>query len=57
MNFGAKLPDDQTEAIQTMAAMCWSTFLALRNQGFSDTQALNIVGQMLSAVISNPPPK
>lgn len=38
--------------LRQAAAACWETFTALRDEGFTDHQALIIVGQILGAGIA-----
>lgn len=42
---------EPTADLRQAAAWCWQTFVALRDEGFSDQQALAIIGQMLGAQI------
>jgi hypothetical protein len=41
--------------MRAMAVMCWQFFAALRHEGFTESQALQLLGGMLAAAAINPP--
>lgn len=49
MNGDERPKTEPSADLRTLAATCWQTFIALRDEGFTDTQALTIIGQMLIA--------
>ena len=42
-------PTEPTSDLRQLASVLWQTYVALRAEGFSEPQALTIVGQLLQA--------
>lgn len=45
-------PTEPSAELRQMASMLWQTFVALTGEGFSEQQALVIIGQMLAGAQS-----
>jgi hypothetical protein len=44
-------PTEPSADLRAMASFCWQTFVALKSEGFTEAQALTIVGELLRATI------
>lgn len=42
-------PTEPTSALRQLASIMWQTFVALQNEGFTEQQALTIIGQILAS--------
>ena len=42
-------PTEPSADLRQLAATLWQTFVALTSEGFSEAQALTIIGKMLAA--------
>jgi hypothetical protein len=42
-------PTEPAAELRALAAMMWQTFVALQAEGFTEKQAIAIIGQMLAA--------
>lgn len=47
-------PTEPAADLRQMASFLWQTFVALRDEGFSESQALVLIGQMLAANSQSP---
>lgn len=45
----SQAPTEPSADLRQLASMLWQMFIALRAEGFSETQALKVIGEVLAA--------